>query len=131
MQYSLVVHKEAEADLEALWATDEAAAALVTVLLEELEGDQVLLDALTDHKFKRDTDPRFDVSRWESFWHQGKDLWRLRPYFEFGNGPSCRVIYAYLPKRRRYCVLAIVPRDFDYDPQHSITRRIIASYDLL
>lgn len=131
MQYSLVVHEEAEADLEALWRTDAAAAALVTVLLEELEGDQVLLDALTDHKFTHNTDPRFDISRWESFWRRGKDLWRLRPYFEPGAGPSCRVIYAYLPRRRRYCVLAIVPRDFDYDPQHALTQRILASYDQL
>lgn len=90
-----------------------------------------MLDALTDNKFRHDSDPRFDVSRWESFWHQGKNLWRLRPYFESGIGPSCRVIYAYLPLRRRYHVLAIVPRDFDYDPQHSLTQRILASYNQL
>ncbi len=128
MQYSIIVHEHARRDLDELWQRDEDAAALIEVLLEDLDGDQALLDSLTIHKYERKQDPRFEVSKWFEQWNQRRDLWRLRPFYEPGDGPPYRVIYAYVPARRQYAVLAIAPREFDYDASHPLARRIIADY---
>lgn len=128
--YRLFVHADAESDLERIWAEDETAAARITVLLEEVQGNQGLLDRLTEHGFGSNPSAPFNVSKWHRQWNQGRDLWRLKAWNLERIRVRYRVIYAYLPGKRHYHVLAVLPRDqVNYDdPDDPITRRILRAY---
>lgn len=128
MRYQLILAQEAADELEALWESDPAAAALLDAIFEELEADQFLLDALTDHGFVHRFDPLFDVQRWQRLWNKGINLWRLKPMGPDNRALPYRVIYAYVPGQRRYVVLGIVPRSFNYDPEDERSQRILDAY---
>lgn len=70
----LFVHRDAETDLEKLWEGAPLAAARIGVLLEELEGNQDLLDRLTQHDFGNYRSADFHVSKWLNQWNKGRDL---------------------------------------------------------
>lgn len=126
--YSLVLSRGAQDDLEQLWADDEVAAAAIDVLLQEVQGNQHLLDMLTAHDFGAYGTERFHVSRWVTQQRQDRNLWRLKLWDLERQGIRYRVVYA-LDQRRRYHVLGIVHRDFNYDPNDECSRRILAEYD--
>jgi hypothetical protein len=46
-------------------------------------------------------------------------------------GLRYRIVYAFEPKKHRYHILAIAPREFDYDESHPISRRILKTYQEL
>lgn len=125
----LYVHEDAEADLEQLWVTEPTAAARITALIEELEGNTDLLDRLTQHDFGAYRREDFHVSKWIEQWRKGKDLWRLKIWDLENKGLRYRVVYAFMSRQQDYCVLGILPREFNYDPNHDLTRRIIAAYE--
>ena len=123
--YSLHVHQDAEDDLDGL---DAKVAAQIVVLLEDLSDNQDLLDRLSQHKFR---DQDIDVERLGPEWNFGptfNTLWRLKDLDLERRGIKYRIIYAYLPRKSKYHVLAIVPRDFDYDPNHPISKRIFEAF---
>lgn len=124
----LFVHEDAEADLEQLWETEPTAAARITVLIEELEGNPNLLDRLTQHDFGAYGLEDFHVSKWIEQWRQGKDLWRLKIWDLENKNLRYRVVYAFMSRQQDYCVLGILPRAFNYDSNHDLTRRILAAY---
>jgi hypothetical protein len=127
----LFVHEDARADLEALWNEAPQAAARVAVLLQELEGSQDLLDRLTQHDFGCYGSASFHVSKWAEQWKQGRDLWRLKVWDLEDKGLRYRIVYAFMPGKSHYHVLGILPRDFNYDASHPLTRRILAAYESL
>lgn len=127
----LFVHVDAETDLEKLWVVAPKAAARIGVLLAELEGNQDLLDRLTQHDFGNYRSADFHVSKWLDQWNKGKDLWRLKVWDLEDKGLKYRVVYAFLPRKSQYHVLGIVSREFDYDPRHELSRRIVAAYENL
>jgi len=131
MMIRLFVHVDAETDLEKLWVVAPKAAARISVLLEELEGNQDLLDRLTQHDFGNFRSADFHVSKWLNQWNKGRDLWRLKVWDLEDKGLKYRVVYAYVPGKSQYHVLGIVSREFDYDPRHELSRRIIAAYENL
>ncbi|WP_296760418.1 hypothetical protein [Thiolapillus sp.] len=53
-------------------------------------------------------------------------MWDLK-----GNGLRYRIIYAFEPRTHHYHVLAIAPREFDYDAKHPIGQRILRAYEEL
>lgn len=126
--YRLYVHRDAVGDLNRLWQTSETAAARIVVLLEELQGNQDLLDRLTQHDFGVDRSETFHVSKWFEHWNKGKDLWRLKLWDLEAAELRYRVVYAYAPGIRQYNVLAIAPRSFGYEKNHPLTRRILRAY---
>lgn len=123
--YSILVHDDAEIDLALLWDTDLKAASVIQSLLEELDGDQDLLDRLSQHGFKNE---EIDISKWQAQWKKGLNLWRLKAIELERLGIQYRLIYAFVPNKKCYHLLAIAPRDFDYDPQHETTKRILRTY---
>lgn len=129
--YSLFVHEDAEQDLENLWNEAPEAAARTVVLLEELEGNQDLLDRLTQQDFGAYHGGDFHVTKWFEQWKVGKDLWRLKVWSLEDKGLQYRIVYAFVPRRLHYHILAIVHRDFDYDRNHEVTRRILRAYEAL
>ena len=131
MMIRLFVHVDAETELEKLWVVAPKAAARISVILEELEGNQDLQDRLTQHDFGNHRSADFHVSKWLDQWNKGKDLWRLKVWDLEDKGLKYRVVYAFLPRKSQYHVLGIVSREFNYDPRHELSRRIIAAYENL
>lgn len=128
---ALFVHDDAMADLETLWETEPQVAGRILALLEQLEGDPDLLDRLTQHDYGAYHSADFHVSKWHEQWRKGRDLWRLKVWDLEESGLRYRVIYAFEPGKLHYHVLAIVPREFNYDANHPISRRILHAYEAL
>lgn len=122
---ALFVHEDAEADLEALWNQEPQTAASVLALLEQLEGDPDLLDRLTQHDYGACGTADFHVSKWFAQWNKGRDLWRLKIWDLEDRRLHYRVVYAFVPKKNHYHILAIAPREFNYDHRHHLTQRIL------
>ncbi|MDR1164141.1 MAG: hypothetical protein LBM17_09990 [Candidatus Accumulibacter sp.] len=123
--YSLSIHEDAERDLDALWEEDEESVAIIEMFLEEVEGSQELLERFTDNSYADHLhDPGFDIKRWRVMW-KDYPLWRLRLFNVPMGAALRRIVYTFHPKERRYYVLGIVPRDFDYDPSHPLSKRIV------
>ncbi|WP_027967296.1 hypothetical protein [Halomonas halocynthiae] len=127
----LFIHIDAQQDLEDLWEHDEDAAAYIEAMLEEIKGDQRLLDDLLIHDLGKYKLPgqQYSVSKWLRLWNRGKDLWRLKAWELEDSGKKWRVVYAYIPSQAAHYVLAIAPREFNYDTDHPISQRILAAYD--
>ena len=127
--YTLYIHKHAEEDLDQLWIADPVAAASIDVILEEIQNDQKLLDALTIENFGSSKSEDFHVGKWQHFWQRGKDIWKLKIWALEQTNQRYRVVYAYSVKEHYYQILAVVPRSFNYDPASEISKRIIKDYD--
>jgi len=130
MAYQLFIHADAKKDLAELQLKDRRAAALIVAMLEEIEGDQRLLDALTVHDFGDDGNEKFHVSKWLEMWNKGLDLWRIRIWALDRIAPY-RVVYAYERGKQRYHVLGVFHRDFNYDPADARVKRVKDAYEQL
>lgn len=124
----LLIHKDAEQDLDDLAGSQPKLAARIVALLAQVSADPWLLDMLTVHGFGSNQREAFDVSRWQAHWGQGMDLWRLKFWELEHQGLPYRVIYALKRGTGDHFVLAIVHRDFNYDRDHPTTRRILQAY---
>lgn len=129
--FRLFIHQDAEEDLESLWSSEPEAAARIAVLLEECEGNQDLLDRLTQHDFGAYGAADFHVSKWQEQWRKGNDLWRLKLWDLEDKGLRYRIVYAYVPQKQHYHVLAIARRSFNYDSRHPLAQRILRAYQEL
>lgn len=127
---ALFVHDDAAGDLLDLRGSEPQAAGQILALLEQLEGDPDLLDRLTQHNFGAYGSADFHVSRWQAQWRQ-RNLWRLKLWDLEDKGIRYRIIYAFEPRRQHYHILAIAPREFDYDANHPISQRIFRAYEEL
>ncbi|OAI06753.1 hypothetical protein [Methylomonas methanica] len=128
---TLFIHEDAEDDLEEIWSKDIEAAARVTVLLEELKGNDDLLDRLTQHDFGSYGTADFHVSKWIEQWNKGNNLWRLKIWDLEDNDVKYRIVYAFIPAKKRYHVLGVVPREFNYAANNELTIRILNAYQNL
>lgn len=129
--YTLLIHVSAKQDLESIGQDDPDTRDELFALLHEIKGSQDLLDALTIKDFGLAQDEKFHVDRWVSQQRQGRNLWRLKSWDLAELGIHYRVIYALDPRIRRYYVLAVLPRKFDYDEQHPRVQQLLAVYDRL
>jgi hypothetical protein len=125
----LLLHQDAKSDLAAIKLVAPSLAVRLATLLQELSADEVLLEMLTAHDFGSDRHAAFQVSRWQEHWRRGRDLWRLKFWELEDQGIPYRVIYALKRGTGNHFVLAIVNRDFNYDPNHPITQRVLRAYD--
>jgi len=128
---ALFVHDDAKSDLRALRGGEPEVAGRVLALLQELEGDPDLLDRLTQHDYGAHRSADFHVSKWQEQWRKGRDLWRLKVWDLEDKGLRYRIVYAFEPRKQHYHVLAIAPREFDYDANHPISQRILRTYQEL
>ena len=118
---ALVIHKDADADLDELWETDEAAAEDLTVLIEEIHGSEQFLAAMQIHQA---TYGRVHVSRLFKFEVWGKSLWRLRicELHDPERLLAYRLIYACHGSLVH--LLAVMHRDRDYENDAGLVARI-------
>lgn len=128
---ALFVHDNAKADLRALRDSEPQAAGRILALLEQLEGDADLLDRLTQHDYGTHHSADFHVSKWQAQWRKKRNLWRLKVWDLEKKGIRHRIVYAFEPQKQHYHVLAIAPREFNYDENHPIGKRILRAYEEL
>lgn len=125
----LFVHDDAKQDLAELVRTKKLeTAAKITALLEQLDADEDLLDRLTQHGFGDEGGALFNVSQWFEQQHQGNNLWRVKHWDLERKGLKYRIIYAFVPLKQHYYILGILPREFNYEPEHELTKRILEAY---
>lgn len=127
-QFSIATHPNFEGDLDELWSTDEDAAALITAFFDEAKNNQQLLDNLTRNKFISYGDWTYSVEVWAAQQQRRLNLWRLKLMDFEGDAKKLRIIYAFHPGEYRYYLLAIVPRNFEYDPSHPRSKQIVDAY---
>lgn len=123
--YELALHEEAEREIEDLWDEDEAAAADITVLLEELRDDQRLLRALLTHRREEES---FNVSRlfhWQDF---GWNVWRIKLLKPLTGALDYRLIYALDENREIIYILTLMHRDVNYERDENVKQRIVERY---
>ena len=126
---SLVIHKDVVADIGEIRKSDLKTAMRIVALIHEIQADQDLLDRLTQQGYGANGSADFDVSMWFGEQDRGRNLWRLKAWDLERQGIQYRVIYAFEPNLKRYKILAVVPRSFNYDENHPITQRIRDAYD--
>ena len=131
--YELIPHNDLLIDLKRILATDPQVVYRTRELIEELRSNQDLLDRLSQQNYgvwpnKPKRDAFFNVKMWAEAQKNGLNLWRLRDLSLVEKGLEYRLVYAFLPQKKQYFVLAIVEKDFDYDTDHPVSRRIFASY---
>jgi hypothetical protein len=134
--FKLTVHNDAVEDLRNMVAKggkDKLSANRIVALLQEIKDSQEILSELTTHGFETDD---IEIGKYLEFWNNGTDLWKIK-FFDFDavhdkwKTIPYRVIYAYDLECQTFRVLGVVPRSFNYDPNHALTKRIIATYDNL
>lgn len=129
--YSLSIQDDAREDLNAMYeAGFIKEAASIEVFLEQSANDQRILDTLLDHKFTDDND-RYSVSKWQELWRRGLDIWQIRVLDVPGASSLHRVIYAYDQRTRRFYILGVLHRDFDYNEHDDRSQRILRAYEEL
>lgn len=140
MTRHLYLHDDVLDDLDALWESDERAAARIEAILHELEGeddqhqDQDLLDRLSQQNYGHPQRSAFHVRWLENQVGVGNNIWRLKIYSLANQDPTYRVIYAYFPTSPTsgtYYVLGIMRRDIDYERNDDLFRRIESTYEAI
>jgi hypothetical protein len=127
--YTLAVHADAKEDLDLLRKQDPATAARIVAVLQEIQSDQGLLDALTAQDYGAYGSKPIHVTKVQKLWQAGADIWRLKIWELENQGIRQRIIYAYLPRKGAYFVLGVIPRSHAYDTTHPRIRRIIETYE--
>lgn len=127
----LIIHPDAEGDLERIWRLDRWSASRLIARLQEFEGDENLLDSLSQNFFHREHPGQVEVQYWIEVRNSGRNVFRLKVWDTNNALLPYRVIYAYKPENCEYHVLAIAPRDWNYDIEHKLSKRIFQAYDEL
>ncbi|MET4160498.1 hypothetical protein ABIE61_000312 [Marinobacterium sp. MBR-111] len=125
------IHDHAKDDIRSIIAVDRPGALKVLALFEDMQTDAELQERLLDRKTD-DYEETVDVMRWVEQFRQGNDLYRIKIWEpDRARALPYRVIYAYLPLDRiaNFVVLGVIHRkDFNYEPDHSFTKRILHDY---
>jgi hypothetical protein len=129
--YSLAIAVAAKQDLAEIGREDPDTENDIYVLLQEIKANQALLESLSVKDFGLARDQNFHVDVWASQQQQGRNLWRLKAWDLEELKIRYRVIYALDPRIRRYYVLAVLHRDFNYDDTHPRVQKLIDTYDRL
>lgn len=134
--YKLTIEKAAQDDIKELIAKGGQArisATRILTFLQELKGDQRFLSELLTRYFENDN---FHVDKFVTCHDDGLNIWRVKVFeFDFNSQKKWslpyRVIYGYDQEDLTFRVLGILPRNFNYEPDHELTKRIRRTYDEL
>ena len=128
---NIKLHKSALADLELVWESDPASAAVIEALLQEAKANAAILDTFTIHKFGANYVEPYQVSRWAEQQAKGRNLWAIKIWELEDKWPKYRIVYAFHPQTHVHYVLGVFTRDFNYDEADDRTQRILAVYERL
>lgn len=125
----LYVCPEADEELDALYETDEDAAALIEVLLEQLWEDERMLEMLcrpVDHFMHK---PHYEVKRFVLMHKAGKNIYSVKLWSEEGSLYPYRVLIGFNAQEDSFHVLAIAPRKIAYEHTDPLFKSILDRYD--
>lgn len=124
---SLLYALDVEDEIDALWESDEDAAALVDELLCQFEERPDLLDELCRENRHVTHDPSFQVKRFKYMWTRGYTVYTLKIWPGEGRAIEYRILYAHHPQKDAYYVLTVMQRDIDYDADKELIDKLIAA----
>jgi hypothetical protein len=127
--YALKVANAAVTDINDISTHDPVAAARIRAVLQEINGSQRLLGALTSRDFGLTRNENFHVAAWDSQQNKGRNLWRLKVWDLEAQRLRYRVVYALDPRNSCHYVLAVLDREFNYDESHPRVRQLLELYD--
>lgn len=125
---NLILVKEAEDELDALYDIDEAAAALIDFLLERLLDDDDMLDRLCSPKNHYTYTPPFEIKRYGEMQNLGKNIYTLKIRDEQGALLPYRVLIGYHAQINTYYVLSVPNRDIAYDTTDKVFQDVLDRY---
>lgn len=125
----LFIHDDAENDLLEMrkCQLSRQAASDIYALLEEIGNDEDILDRLTQDHFGERGHDKFHIRQWIEQQRQGNNMWRLKYFGRL----KYRVIYAFIPEDHNYHIIGVVPREFNYERTHPLTKRMVRAYKAL
>lgn len=124
-RFQFLITAGAQADLAACKAEDRWAAAKIATLLREVTEDIVAAEALVDERYNdREID---SISGVWSLQDKRINAYRVRMVLV----SRWRIITAVDHPSRRVAVMAIMPRDEDYEKSRELWERIEREYDAL
>jgi hypothetical protein len=117
-------------DIAALAQSDRTAAARIYALVEEISGDQAALESLTEDHFS-DEERSFDVTWLRGAARSRLNLWRLKLFSlqQTDSWINHRIIYAIDGRSQAIWLMAIMPRNENYDEGSPRFRRIRREYE--
>lgn len=141
MMATFEYHENAEQDIARYLDRDLHGVSDLLAVLEELEADpdsrEVLLER--DVNFEMDSGHTVNAKPFAELWKvvrgRSRDVWRLKSWDPANALIKYRVLYAYVRPAyagasAKFVVLAVVHRDeYDYQPDHPITKRVKNDYD--
>jgi hypothetical protein len=128
---TIVLHRGAQSDLDALWESDPESAAIILALLQEAKANHEVIDTFSSQDFGFGGTKPYNVQRWAAQQDKGRNLWRLKIWELERVRARYRVVYAFNPRIQRYYVLGVFDRDFNYDESDQRTQRVLEVYDRL
>lgn len=129
---TLEIMAAAKGDVHRYQRHHRRAMARILVRLQEISADPSLLSRLMTPGYGGDRwNDVFYVGDWAEQRRFGRDLRYLKVWEIENAGEKFRVVYARNPRTDIIHVLGIAPREFDYDPDHEFTKRVVADYDKL
>ena len=125
----LLLCREAEEELDALYDIDEDVAALFDFLIEELAEDQQMLDRLCvpDNHFKYA--PPFNVDIFQEARKMGLNVYRVKVRKDDGSLVLWRMFVGFHSQKDIYYVLSVTDREFAYDTSHPSFRALVQRYE--
>lgn len=126
---SLIYALDAEDEIDALWDSDEDAAALIDELLCQFEEAPELLDELCRESRHVNHDPSFQVKRFKHMWHSGYTIYTLKIWPNEGQEIHYRILYAHHPQKDIYYVLTVMQRDVNYEADKELIHKLISAYE--
>ncbi len=125
----ILLCKEADDELDELYDTDEDAAAMFDLLIEELSQDQRMLDRLCVPANHYKYAPPFDVGLFIEARKLGKNIYRVKVRRDDGSLVPWRMFLGFHAQKDTYYVLAVTDREFSYDTNHPSFRSMLDRYD--
>lgn len=119
---------EAFDELDRLYDIDEAAAALIDVLFEKLDGDADMLDRLCQPNNHYTYTPPFEIKRYAEMQRRGKNIYTLKVRDDQGALLPYRVLIGYHAQINTYYVLAVIQREIAYDTTDPVFRIVLERY---
>lgn len=127
---SFIITPEIDAEIEALWEIDEAAAATALLLLESLYDNKELLEDLCVPKNHYLHAPPFEIKRFGEAQRRGYNILILKFRDEDDDSlPDYRIFIGFNAQRSTYYALALSPRDIAYCPSDDAFRTLLHRYE--
>lgn len=129
--YSMLVHTDAQLDLELIQSHDSKTWAEIVVFLEEVKDSHDTLDNFSRHGYVEYSEYVYEVQELAQPKRDRYNLWRIKFLESDSKAKEYRIIYAFHPQALQYHVLGVLKREIAYEFTHPRTCKIFVAYNEL